>query len=102
MYRSTTPTLILKIKNENFDMETIDVCHISIESESKQSELLITTPQIDKENKQITATLTQEQTLAFGVGGIKVQLKIKLKNGIVVPSVIVKTTMKEILEEAIM
>jgi hypothetical protein len=102
MYRSTTPTLILKIKNENFDFETIKECHVTIESESKQTELLITNPTIDSENRRIMITLTQEQTLKFNVGIIKVQLKIKLKSGAVIPSVIVKTTMKEILEEAIM
>lgn len=99
MYRSTTPTLIFNILNQDFDMDTIDVCHITIESESGRNELTLTTPEIDKENKRITVTLTQEQTLMFSVGYIKVQIKAKLKNGVVIPSKVIKARMEEILEE---
>lgn len=102
MYRGTTPYIQLKIKNDDFDMSLIEVCHVSIESEGGGSFLTITNPVIDVENKSINFRLTQDQTLLFDVGKIKIQAKVKLNSGSVVSSIIVRTTMKEILEEAIM
>lgn len=102
MYRSTTPTIILKIKNEDFDLSLIDICHITIESEFSSDKLIIENPQIDIEEKTIAFTLTQQQTLDFSVGCIKIQIKAKLQNGIVIPSKIIKTKMYEILEEDIL
>lgn len=102
MYRYTTPTIILKIKNDDFDMEQIDVCHVTLESERGGKQFVCTRPEIDTEEKTISFEMTQEQTQVFDVGIIKIQIRIKLYNGRVIPSKIVKTTMNEILEEQIL
>lgn len=99
MYRVTTPTIILNIKNEDFDLSKIDVCHVTLKSEDGLHKVSYQNPEIDAENKQIKITMTQGETKLFNVGKIKIQIKAKLDNGVVIPSQIVYTTMKEILEE---
>ena len=102
MYRSTTPTLIFNIKNPNFDMTTIDICHVTIEGFMGTPQIIIENPDIDTTNKKISVVLTQEQTKSFDVGNVKIQLKIKLNNGSVVCSPVITKDMNEILEEAIL
>ena len=102
MYRSTTPTLIFNIKNPNFDMATIDICHVTIEGFMGTPQIIIEDPDIDTTNKKISVVLTQEQTKSFDVGNVKIQLKIKLNNGSVVCSPVITKDMNEILEEAIL
>ncbi len=99
MFRSTTPTVRLNVKNQDFDMSQIRVCHVTMESENKLNKLVIEDPIIDVEHRRIQFRLTQEQTLGFNVGNIKIQVKIKLTNGSVISSQIVRTSMNEILEE---
>lgn len=102
MYRSTTPTIILNVKNEDFDMSLIDVCHVGIKSESGTVKQIYENPIIDVENKRIVITLSQEDTLRFYVGKVKIQVKAKLKNGSVISSKILKIDIKEILEEEVL
>ena len=99
IYRSTTPTIILNIKNEDFDLNQIAICHVTLESENGQKTLKITNPQIDAENKKISFTLTQEETARFSAGMTKIQLKMKLQSGAVIPSKMAEINIKEILEE---
>lgn len=99
MYRSTTPTVILHIKNEDFDMNQIEVCHVAIESENGRIRKIYENPDIDVENKTLTFTMTQEDTLNFYVGIIKLQVKVKIVGGAVITSKIIVTKMNEILEE---
>lgn len=102
MFRSTTPTVRLNIKNQDFDMSLIRVCHVTLESENKINKLIVENPIIDSENRRIQFRLTQEQTLKFNVGNIKIQAKMKLTNGSVISSQIVRTSMNEILEEELL
>lgn len=99
MYRSTTPIVILRIKNEDFDLDLVKTCHVTIESELGLKKLIIEETKLNNEDKTISFNLTQKQTLDFSVGKIKIQLKVKLRGGSVIPSKIIETTMKEILEE---
>jgi len=99
MYRSTTPTLILNVKNEDFDLNTIDICHVTIESENKLHKLCYTDPIVDVERKQIRITMTQNETAMFDEGKVKIQVKAKLDSGAVIPSKMILTNIKEILEE---
>lgn len=102
MYRSTTPTVILHIKNEDFDMNQIEICHVAIESENGRIRKVYENPEINVEEKTLTFTMTQEDTLNFMVGNIKVQTKMKLIGGAVVASKIITTKMNEILEEEVL
>lgn len=102
MYRSTTPTVILHIKNEDFDMNQIEICHVAIESENGRIRKVYENPEINVEEKTLTFTMTQEDTLNFMVGNIKIQTKMKLIGGAVVASKIITTRMNEILEEEVL
>lgn len=35
MYRVTTPTIVIQIDDDTFDMSSIDICHIAIANNSK-------------------------------------------------------------------
>ncbi len=102
MYRSTTPTVILHIKNEDFDMNQIEICHVAIESENGRIRKVYEDPEINVEEKTLTFTMTQEDTLNFYVGVIKLQVKIKTTGGMVITSKMIKTKMNEILEEEVL
>ena len=98
MYRSTTPELIFHIKNTDFDMTDIEICHITVESADYAHMIVYENPEIDTEKKTIKQFMSQAETKAFNVGGIMTQLKVKLNNGSVICSPIIHTDMKEILE----
>lgn len=101
MYRGTTPVIILNIKNEHFDMDNIKLCHVTIESENGLNKIVYENPTIVAEDKRIMVQMTQEETLKFDVGFIKIQMKIKLQNDSVISSQIVRTRLNEILEEEV-
>lgn len=98
LYQSTTPTIRLHIKNEDFDMTTIDICHLTIENDSGRNKLVFKSPDIDTKNKIISQTLTQEETLALETGCILLQLKVKCEDT-VIASRIIRTTLNDILEK---
>lgn len=98
MIRSTTPVLIFKV-DEHFDMSTIRICHITLQSMDESHTQLYTAPVIDAENHRIRQTMSQSETKAFEVGTIKIQLKVKLTSDAVIASKVILTTMSEILEE---
>lgn len=99
IYRTTTPTIALNIKNDSFDFATISVCHVTLESEGGQTQKIIENPEIDSQNRRILFRLTEEDTKAFDVGIVKLQIKMKLTNEDIICSKIVRATMCEILEE---
>ena len=101
MYRYTTPTIILNVTNKDFDMEQIEICHVTIKS-GNGTEYICENPEIDTENKKIYFTLDQEQTAAFQTGSIKIQARIKLYNGNVIASGVMRTSMYNVLEETIL
>ena len=102
IYRGTTPTIILKITNKDFDMSTISICHITIQNETGRNKKIYENPSIDTENKTISIELSQEDTLNYEIGNINLQVKIKLDSGRVIASRIITTSMNKILEEQIL
>ena len=101
LYRSTTPKIILHIKDEEFDMSSIDICHITIENDSGRNKKTFDNAEINENARTITLELTQEETAAFEPGMINLQLKLKTHDGKVLASRIVNATINDILEEAV-
>ena len=99
MYRSTTPAIILNITNEEFNMEDIDICHITVKSQTGLHKVLYENPEIDIENRRVIVKMTQGETRLFNTGKVKIQMKLKLKDGNVISSKMIYTDIKEILEE---
>lgn len=102
IYRTTTPVLIFKIKNPDFDMSSIVTCHVAIENKYNNNSLVIDDPMIDQEEKTIKVRLTQEQTQKYSVGIVKIQLKMKLNTDDVVSSRVIEGDILEILEEELL
>lgn len=102
IYRSTTPTIILHIKDDDFDMNDILICHLTIQNDSGRNKKIFPYPDINTEEKTISQTLTQEETKLFETGVIELQLKIRLKDDTVIASKIITTTMQRILEEELL
>ena len=108
MFRSTTPVGILEVEldDEELDvtdfMDDIGICHVTLKSEDGIHKITYDNPEIDSTEHQIRFRMTQEETLRFNVGKVKVQAKIKLKNGFVTASEMTYGTIDEILEEQIL
>lgn len=101
--RGTTPIIKLQIVDpEDFDMDNISICHLTIEQPSTGISLLFDDPDIDIENKIISVHLTQEQSLKFGTGIVEVQIKALLKDGNTCACDIIKGTIDRILEETVL
>ena len=101
IFRGTTPVVILKINNEDFDMTTIDICHITIQNDSGRNQKIFNAS-VDTENKTVSAELTQEDTLAYEEGYIYIQAKFKLVNDRVITHEPIRAKLHDILEEDIL
>lgn len=99
LYRSTTPTIVLHIKDDDFNMDDILICHLTIQNDSGRNKKVFPYPEINVEDRTIMQTLSQEDTKMFEEGLIELQLKIRLTDDTVMASKIITTTMKRILEE---
>ena len=102
LYRGTTPTIILHVTNEDFNMANISECHVTIQNDNGTNKKVFENPTIDAEEKTITVPLTQEDTLSFKYGNINIQARVKLISGSVIASPIITTNMNRILEETIL
>ena len=102
IYRGTTPTIVLKVTNEDFDMSSIMECHMTIQQSTGKNKKIFDHPTLDNEEKTISQGLSQQDTLDFDYGNINIQVKMKLKNGRVIASRIITTQMNRILEETVL
>lgn len=102
MYRGTTPTVILNIKNEDFDMSLISECHITLKSEGGFTKEIFDNITVDTDHRRLFFTMSEEDTLKFCVGKINIQVRIKLNNNAIISSNIVATNMNELLEDCLM
>ena len=100
-YQGTTPTLLFNIKPTTFDVSTLDLAHITLKN-IKGGKQKTFDAIIDVEERTLAVNLTQEDTLGFDVGKIKVQGKFLLNNGKVISSKEIVTTINEILERTIL
>lgn len=79
MYLGTTPTITLRITTD-FNMDNIKQVWFTIASINNKLTKTINDVKIDSDDKTISVTLTQEETLSFSSGMIKVQARILTKN----------------------
>ena len=97
MRRGTTPTLRITVEGVQLDSLT----SIFLTLKQGNTELEKTNLEIDAEHNVMSVDLSQEETLMFDEGGIRVQFRAILQNGKAVASDIVTTTMEEILMEGV-
>ncbi len=72
MTRGTTPTYVISF-NEDLDFSKVKLWSVSMEQ--YPYEINIDDPVVDAENKTLTVTLTQAQTLGFRKGEAKLQVR---------------------------
>lgn len=97
--RGTTPIVTIQIEDEDYDMDQIEVCHVTIQNDSGRNQKIFTDCELDNVNKTIKFMLSQEDTLNYEKGNVKLQVRIRLKDGKADASDIFIGPMKEILEE---
>lgn len=100
--RGTTPAVVIKINDSDFDMDQIDICRVTIENESGRNKKVFSDCSFDNINKTITFVMSQEDTLAYETGYLLLQVRIKTTNGSVVASPILRLTLGQILDEEIL
>ena len=102
MHRGTSFIAVLQVEDPEFDMTTIDTCHVTIENDSGRNQKIFKDCSFDNVNKTISFVMSQEDTYSYEEGYICIQVRIKLTNGNVITHDIIRTTMKKVLEEEIL
>lgn len=102
IYRGTTPTIMVHLRNIDFDMSDIEKCQVTLEDDRGRNQKVFNDPTIDEENKTISIELSQADTLSYDYGMLNLQIRIKLENGRVVPTKIYSLKMGRTLNEEIL
>lgn len=98
MYRGTTPTIKVKLKNTDLKFETIEKIWFTLKSNIKEKTYEKEELTLNDEEKIISVKMSQEDTLSFSSGEIKIQIRFKDDSGNSFVTKICKTTMNEILK----
>jgi len=101
MYRGTTPTLIFKLQAPNLNLDDAEQIWVTLKLPPYEQTWDISRCTIDNENKKISITLTQEETLALPVLKVKAQIRILLVTGQALATKVVYTNVGEILKEGV-
>lgn len=101
MYRGTTPTLRFKLKNTQIDLDTATEIWVTLKSYPYVNTWDISRCSIDNENKTISISLSQEETLALPVSSVKAQIRILLSSGQAVATTIETVDVNEILRDGV-
>lgn len=103
MYRGTTPKLVLHLTT-SIDLNELKEVWVTFESASGLKERTFTKARctIDAEASTLTLQLTQEETLEFSAGQLKVQARVLLNDESAYASDIVTTTVNEILKDGVL
>ena len=98
MYRGTTPTIKVKLKNTDLRFETIEKIWFTLKSNIKEKTYEKEELTLNDEVKIISVKMSQEDTLSFSSGEIKIQIRFKGYLGNSFVTKICKTTMNDILK----
>ena len=81
MYRGTTPTITIRIKNSEIDLNSMTQMWVTFKNKSAEVTYDKDDLTIDAESRTIEITLTQEDTLKFQTCGVlqgKVEVQIRM------------------------
>lgn len=90
LYRGTTPTIRLHVKNADFDISQLNPCEITMVNDSGRNLKTFSNCEKDNENKIISVKLSHDDTLSFEPGTLLIQLTATL-NGEELGSPILRT-----------
>lgn len=102
IYRGTTPTIMVHLRNIDFDMNDIIKCQVTLEDDRGKNQKVFNDPVIDATNKTISIELSQTDTLSYDYGIINMQIRVKLKGGRVAPTKIYSLLVARTLNEDIL
>lgn len=89
MYRGTTPTLTFKV-NTNLDLLSLSDLALTIQSSSYTKTWHKSDVQIDRDEKTISLTMTQAESLKFSAGVASFQILFKTQSGKILPTPVYK------------
>lgn len=98
MIRGTTPTISIKL-NTALSLDELEEIYVTFENKVKQLTKKKSELTIDDDKKRINFKLSQEETLLFQAGKVKVQLRLLTKGGTAYASTVRVMEMEEILKE---
>ena len=103
MYRGTTPTLIFNLsKNSDLDFDDLTEIWITLKLKTYSKTWEMTECVLDNEEKTITITLTQEDTLKMpSTEHMKAQIRFLMNDGTALATNIVDVNINDILKEGV-
>lgn len=102
MYRGTTPNLKIKVRTQ-LDLSEIKQCWVTIESAINSKEITydMNHVMIDSDESTIDIRMSQEDTLLFGNGELKIQVRLLMNDDLAYASNIKNITMNQILKDGV-
>lgn len=102
MYRGTTPTLIFNI-SEGLNLDNILDIWITVKNYSHKKTYKLSNREIEFEpdERKMLVDMSQEDTLAFCVGKVKIQARFLTNENKAYASVIVEKDINEILQDGV-
>ena len=103
--RGTTPTITFNIKNEQMDLTQVAEVWITFKTKPgvalKEKTYDINDVTIDAEEKTITLSLSQEDTLYFANAQMLVQMRLRMNDDNAYASDIFETSIGQILKDGV-
>lgn len=104
MFRGTTPTLKWRISTESLNLDDIKEIWLTLKEKKPRTNNILTKTLSDeeiilnKDDRYIAYTLSQEETLSFSKGIIGCQLRILLESGTAFATPIQEVNIEEVLK----
>ncbi len=101
MYRASTPTHRIKLPMSKETIEDFLLTYADADTKETVVEFTIDDAVFADDNT-FTVTFTQEQTNLFKEGAIEIQMRVKSKNGKVIPSKAIYRGVKDVLNDEVL
>lgn len=105
MYRYTTPTIPCKLEGVNF--AAVDYVRVALEGKESghgqaKKTVVHQIPASDFDDEGVCLLrLTQEETAAFGEGSVYIQCRVKFRDGNVLSTKKIITTISDVIDKAV-
>lgn len=100
MIRGTTPTIILNLST-SVDLSEVKEMWVTLKSALKEKTFEKSELTIQPSSYSVSLTLSQEDTLEFSAGDVRVQVRFLMNNGRAYASNIKQLRMDEILKDGV-
>ncbi|MBP5594273.1 MAG: hypothetical protein J6Y02_02735 [Pseudobutyrivibrio sp.] len=102
MYRGTTPTLIFRLNSPNLNLAAVSELWVTLKQAPYSKTWDRTQCSLDNEQKTVTVTLTQEETLEMPeTSNMKVQIRFLMNDGKALATNIATVDVNQILKDGV-